>query len=224
VRRGDVVPRHRDVDDVLTVEERVDGLAPVPAGDDHGLRAERVKTAGELGTRSRSACERLGLHQVGRDHGGEREEPGDERVDGVLAEEAGPRAGDHHGVDDERRGMRREILRDGLDDRRGEKHSRLCAVDADVREDRVELSDDELRRHLVDGRDACRVLCGERDDGAHAVTACCRECLQVGLDAGTAAGIRPGDRQTARNAHGANVTPPDRQEASAGNHGGAAAR
>ena len=93
--------------------------------------------------------------------------------------------------------MRVEEVGNGLDQARGEEHPGLRRVDADVVEDRVELRGDELRRQLVDRRDAGRVLRGERHDRAHPVAARGGERLQVGLDARAAARVGRGDGQRA---------------------------
>ena len=51
------------------------------------------------------------------------------------------------------------------------------------------------RRHRVDGGDGDGVLGGDRGDRGHPVGAAGGEGLQVGLDAGAAAGVRAGDRE-----------------------------
>ena len=85
----------------------------------------------------------------------------------------------------------------GLDRRRVAEHSDLHGVDPDVLRDRAHLGDDHLRRDCVDGGHADRVLRGDRGDRGHPVDAAGRERLQVGLDAGAAAGVRAGDREHA---------------------------
>ena len=85
--------------------------------------------------------------------------------------------------------MRLEVVRDRLDQRAREEHPGLRRVDADVVEDRVELRAHELRRQLVDRGDADRVLRRQRDEHRRAVRAGGGERLQVGLDAGAAAGV-----------------------------------
>ena len=58
---------------------------------------------------------------------------------------------------------------------------------------------DEGERQLLDGRDGDRVLRRQRDEHGRAVAAGGRERLQVGLDAGAAARVGRGDRETTRN-------------------------
>ena len=60
------------------------------------------------------------------------------------------------------------------------------------------LRDDHLRRDGVHRVDRDRVLRGDRRDRRHPVHAARGERLQVGLDAGAAAGVRAGDREHAR--------------------------
>jgi hypothetical protein len=87
----------------------------------------------------------------------------------------------------------------GIDDRTGEEHPGLGGVDADVVEDGIELGGDELRRDLVHSADPNRVLGRQRDDRGHTVGPVARERLQIGLDAGAAARIRAGNRETTWN-------------------------
>ena len=83
---------------------------------------------------------------------------------------------------------------DRLDHRRARQHPDLDGIDGEVREDRVDLGCDEVRRHVVDGGDAERVLGGKRRQHARAINPERRKRLQVGLDPGAAARIRTGDR------------------------------
>src|SRR5262249_58633668 len=57
---------------------------------------------------------------------------------------------------------------------------------------------DELRRHVVDRAHALGVLRRERGDDRGAVDAERRERLEIGLDAGAAAGVRAGNGQSDR--------------------------
>ena len=61
-----------------------------------------------------------------------------------------------------------------------------------------DLLDDELARHRVDAGHADGALGRQRRDRGHPVHAAARERLQVGLDAGAAAGVRAGDREHGR--------------------------
>ena len=114
VRCRDVVALDGDLDVPLAVEEMVDRIVAVPAGDDHRGRAELVDPLGELAPRARPG-ERLGLHQVRRDDRREREQPVDEHLDGVVLEQLRARARDHDRVDDQRHAVHGEKVGDRVD-------------------------------------------------------------------------------------------------------------
>ena len=84
------------------------------------------------------------------------------------------------------------------DDLGRHQHPGLGRVGSDVRHDRVDLCNHELRWHGMDARHSGRVLGGQGGQCAHPVAAEREERLEVGLDAGTSAGIRAGDGQDAR--------------------------
>ena len=99
-------------------------------------------------------------------------------------------------------GERLEPVGDFGDDGRVEKHADLDGVDGDVIGHGVELGAQEFGRGHVDVADAHGVLADEGGDDAHAVGAVGGEGLQVGLQAGAAAGVGAGDRQHAGDAAG----------------------
>ena len=68
-------------------------------------------------------------------------------------------------------------------------------MNREIREDRVDLAGDEFGGYLENLHDATCILRGQRSDGARAMDAECSKCLQIGLDAGPAAGVRARDRQ-----------------------------
>ncbi len=170
----------------------------MPAGDDHSWRPQLVDSL-----RHRTACsrarERLGFVEIRRHDGREREEPGHEGFDSIILEQLRAARCDHYGIDDERDWMVSEIVGHDLDQVSREEHSGLRGVDTDVVEDGLELSGDEVRRHLVHGGHAGRVLSRQRHDCAHSMAARGGKRLQVGLDPGAAAGIGPGNSQTTWN-------------------------
>ena len=94
-----------------------------------------------------------------------------------------------------------DLVRDGFDDRRAAQHSGLRRIDTDVQDDGVDLLTHELRGELHDRSDARGVLGGERRDRGHPEHAEGGKRLEIGLDAGPAAGVRPGDRERAWNSH-----------------------
>ena len=104
--------------------------------------------------------------------------------------------GDHYWIDDEvRKGEGACLLGHDVDDRGAAQHAGLHGVRDDVGEDRIDLRGDELRRHLVDANHGYGVLRCERGESRHAVNAESGECLEVGLDAGAAAGVRARNRE-----------------------------
>jgi hypothetical protein len=207
VSRVPTVALDRDRHVLLPVEQPVDRLLPVAARDDDGGGAERVDRLGELpapyviGVWDSGQSARL--VQIRSNHGCKREEPVDENCNGVVEQEFRPGGSHHDRIDDERKRVLPEEVGDRRDDRPAEEHPRLGCVDADVVEDGAELRTDEVRRQLVNIRDTDGVLGGEGHDPAHPVAVQMGEGLEVGLDAGAAAGIRRRDRETARDHRGA---------------------
>src|SRR5581483_9270794 len=77
-----------------------------------------------------------------------------------------------------------------LDCRGARHHADLHGADLQVGEHSIHLRRDELRRDIGDSADAFGVLRGKRRDDRGAVDSERRERLEIGLDAGSAAGIR----------------------------------
>ena len=198
--RSDFVTAHRNLDVPLAVEEMVDRMLAVPAGDECRRRTELVQPFGQsTPVLHVEPGERLRLAQVRRHDGRERKEAPDERVDGVVLEQLRAGARDHHGIEDERDMSRVQDCGHGLDDRGREEHPGLRRVDADVVEDGVELRAHERRRQRVHVGDRGRVLRGQGNQHGHPVTAGGGERLQVRLDPCTTARIGRGNRQCAWN-------------------------
>ena len=174
------------------------------AGDDDGGSSclddrfrERTRLARDW--RSDPAREGLCFVPIRRHDRREREQPRHELVDRVILQELRAAARDHDRIHDQRDGDVGEVVRHGPDQLGGEEHPRLRGIDADVVEDRLQLSTDELGRELVHRRNPDRVLRGQRDDRRHPVATGGRERLEVRLDPGATAGVGPGNRQYARN-------------------------
>jgi len=176
----------------------------MPALDEHGLRPEAVEALRRrphlLHGVHREAREFARLEEVRRHQRRPGEQPGPERVPEVLRLQRGADGGDHHRVDDEGEVLGIETLRDGPDDLAGVEHPRLRRAHVEVLEDRVELAADSGGGQRVDAADAARVLCGGAGEDGAAVDADGGEGLQVGLDAGAAAGVAAGDREDAGDA------------------------
>ena len=198
VGRPRVVAIDGDLDVVLTVEEMIHGFFAVPAGHEDGRCAELVDALGQLSS-STAADECLGFMEVRRHHGGEWKKTRHECFDSVGLEESRAGAREHDRIDDEGKVPPVEKVRHGFDDGAGEEHSRLCGVHADVVVDRGELRADEIHRELVHGGHAGCVLRRQRHDRGGPEAARGREGLQVGLDPGSAAGVRASNRQATWN-------------------------
>ena len=198
--RGAVgVARPGELDHALAVEDDVDRLLAVPAGDHDGARARARgrRAASSSPSRRVVAGEHPRLGEVGGDDRGAGDDELDERGLGVLVEQPRAGLGDHHRVDHDRRAGRQQV--EGLPHRpragHASEHPDLDRVDADVLDDGAHLRDDHRRRHGLDRRHRHRVLRRDGRDRGRAVHAGAREGLQVGLDPGAAAGVRAGDRQ-----------------------------
>ena len=200
-------------------EEVVHRALAVAAGDEHGRRAERVQLLGQhapiLGL---DLAERLCLVEVRRDDGREREEPRHEGLDRVVLEQLRTAGRDHHRVDDERDAAARARKSATVSMIGREKSMPVFAASTPMSEKTASsCARDELRRHLLHGGHADGVLRGQRHDRAHAEAAGRGERLEVGLDAGAAAGIGARDGQAARDRHGATLAvrsqaPPSHRE------------
>ena len=185
---------------VAAVEEMVDRVVAVPAGDDCGPRAQLVEPLRQRTTRRVETCERPGLEQVRRHDRRERKQPPEKCLDRIVLEQLRARARDHDGIDDERHRVLLEIVRDCFDQGAREEHARLRGIDADVAEHRVELPAHERRRQLVDRAHADGALRGQGHEHRRSVRACRSKCLQIRLDARAAARVGRRDRQRAWNA------------------------
>src|SRR5579884_2574683 len=94
-----------------------------------------------------------------------------------------------------------EAVGNRLDDRGAREHTRLGSVCTNILDHRVNLLCDQRRLDLLNAKHAPRVLRGDR--GNHAGTIDPKRCerLQISLDTGTAARVRPRDRQCLRDPH-----------------------
>src|SRR3989442_8341146 len=91
-------------------------------------------------------------------------------------------------------------------------HTGLDGIGAEVVEHGVDLAADELRGEVEDAEHAEGALRRDGGHGGHPEHLERRERLEVGLDARTAAGIRPSDGQGLRNGHRPRqYTPPRRR-------------
>ena len=175
------------------------GALAVAALDQHRARAAIAQAPGlrqhlVLVARHRLVEQRRGFRQIGRDDQRARNEHALEHVDRFRIEQPVAGGRDHHRV--EHHVLRLPAVEPGchrLDHRRLREHADLHRPHVEIGEHRIDLRRDEIRRHVVDAGDALGVLRGQRGDDAGAIDAERGEGLQVGLDAGAAAGIRAGN-------------------------------
>jgi hypothetical protein len=138
------------------------------------------------------------LVEVGCGDGGQRQQPGPQRLDGVRGEQRVPVLGDADRVDDHGHVERGEEFGDGGDEPGRGEHPGLDRLDADVVHDAAELGPHGFRRQFPGALDPQRVLRRDGRDHAHPVDAEGEHGLQVGLDARAAAGVGTGDGEHAR--------------------------
>ena len=191
-----------DRDRLATVEEEVDVALAVAAGDDDRLRPERQHLAGELLLRVLlpRPGQRPGLGDVGGGHGRQRQQALDQRLAGLLVEQRPRRS---------RRPSpgRRTTGASPTWPSASTTASTVSAVPSiPILTASTPMSSATARTWatIVSGETAStaldpdRVLRGDRGDRRHPVHAAARERLQVGLDAGAAAGVGAGDREHRR--------------------------
>ena len=194
----------RDLDEPLAVEEDVDRLVAVPAGDDDAragrargrrARAPRRRASSAPAPASTRASGRFGVTTVAR---------GSDQLDAArrcASSVEQPRAGlgDHHRVEHDRRARpaaRRAPARPPRSSRPSPSIPIFTASTPMSLGHRAHLRDDHLRRDGLDRRRRATVFCAVI--AVIAVMPCTPqrgERLQVGLDAGAAAGVRAGDRE-----------------------------
>ena len=142
-----------------------------------------------------------GFGQVGRDDGGERQEPLLQGVDGVSRKQPAAALGDHDGVEHHEAGLAaHERVGHRLDLLDRAEHADLDRVDANVVKERVDLLLEEGRGHGHDARDGLRVLSGQGRDDAAGIGAAGAHGLDVGENARTARGVHPRDAYDVRDA------------------------
>jgi len=172
----------------------------VAAFHDNVLRAHLVQPPCRI-TRSRHGvdaypAERLGLRKIRRDDEHARQKLGYERLDAIRVEQPCAARRGEHGVEDDERQL--QVL-----DRRGDRfgdgsrseHAYLGRLNLRVRRNRLDLRGDEVCGERRNRRDPLGILRGDRRDGCGSADAEGLECSKVGLDAGTAARIAPGNCQ-----------------------------
>ena len=132
-----------------------------------------------------------GFVEVGCDEERFGEERAEERIDGFGGDERRAVFADHDGVNDKRRIA--DGVGNGFDNCRGAEGAGLGGVGRDIFENGVDLLADEFGIEQFDAGDGLGVLDGDEGEDGFAVDTELMKCFEIGLDAGTAAGIGAGD-------------------------------
>ena len=150
-----------------------------------------------MGHRCRLAAKGFELGQVGCRHRRHIHQPREDG-DGVGIGQRGAAGGDHHRIENDGRADLADPIRHGVGGFGGPDHPDLDRINTDVGHHRVNLRQHDVGGDGVNRCDPQSVLCGDRGDGRHRMAAEHGDGLDVGLDAGTAAGIRACDDEDAR--------------------------
>ena len=172
----------------------------MPAFEQHGLRAHGQQLVGcrwqIRGVFQGAAQQPGGFVQIGGDQVGARKHLAHQHRHRFLGNQAVAAGGHHHRVEHHMGGL---VMRDGpghhLGHLGGVQHANFDGVGADVVEHRLNLRLQKRRWHGMDVLHAQRVLRGQGRDRAHPVAAQRGKGFQVGLDAGAAAAVGPGNGQ-----------------------------
>ena len=160
------------------------GCATKAAGEEHGsilLCALGIDLVVE---------QRHSLGNVGGDDRCQREQAAGECLGGILGNQARARGGDHDGVDDHVRCVPgAQAVGDDFDNLDRRNHADLDGAWADIVKDSVNLRGYDIWRDILHGGDAQCVLRCNGGYGRLGIQAVRRDGLDVGLNAGTAAGI-----------------------------------
>ena len=135
-----------------------------------------------------------GLVEVGGGDAREGQQLLADGLQGVGLEQDSSRGGDHDRIHDERwaaTGL--PALDDHADEPGIPQHASLGGARREFGEEGVELGLEKVRGDGLDGADASRGLGGEAGDGGDAMDSKGLKGLEVGLDAGAAAGVRACD-------------------------------
>ena len=134
--------------------------------------------------------QRHGLGNIGRDDGRQWEQAACKCFGGVLCDQTSTRGGDHDGVDDDILCVPgTQTVGDNLDNLGRGDHADLDGTGADIVKNGIDLRRDNIRGDVLHGGDTERVLCGYGCDGRLGIQTVRRDGLDVGLNAGTTAGI-----------------------------------
>jgi hypothetical protein len=146
------------------------------------------------GPRIGQAGEDLGLGNVGRDDGRQRQQLLCQRLDGVRLQEPGPGGRDHDGVLHDPLGLvEPQPFGNCFNELRRGDHPDLHGIRADVREDAVDLLTEKFGSDLQNSLYAGGVLRRERRNRAHGVHPVHGHRFQIGLNPGASAAVAASD-------------------------------
>lgn len=177
----------------------------MPALQQHGVGAQLQQRSGRMvggiGGVDTAAGEQFGLGRIGRDQTGQRQQASAQCVQCGVFEQTRTAGGHHHRVEHhEWRAVLFEQVGHAVDDLGVGQHAELDRLDLEIGKAGIDLGAQECQRRHMHGGDTTGVLRGQCGNGGQAVHAMRGEGLQVGLDAGTTAGIRTGDGQCGQRA------------------------
>src|SRR6266851_3698567 len=187
----------------MTIKEQIDVLVfppCVPAGDDHGRRAHVLNPSRGLArllSRSNApAAQRFGFGDVRRHGARERHQLHAQRLHAVGVQQPLPARRGEHGIHHDQRQLQfLDGCRHRFDDRGRGEHADLRRMESEIAGDRFDLGRHEVGRERRHGLDTFRALDGDGSDRARAVQTERRKRLEIGLNAGAAAGVAACDCQ-----------------------------
>ena len=151
----------------------------VPTLDEHGgsaLPKDLLCLCGDLRVRLRHrlAGDPCGLVQIRRHQRGEREQAGDQKFDRLVCDERIATCRHHDRIEHHMRGLPFQQSRGHRIDRGGlRQHADFHRCHIEIGEQRLDLCSDKVRRHIVNGGHAKRVLRRQRGDYARGINTVC---------------------------------------------------
>src|SRR5215467_8383085 len=180
------------------IHQQINSLGPiaVAAFDQNRLRAKaqyctRLLLHLTFRTCRRTPQQRGSFRQIGRDDQCARYEQGPHRLYGVRSQQTVARCRNHHRIkNDVSWAVAVKALCHRFDGLSPRQHSDLHRVDVKVGKNSVDLRSNKIGWYIVNRGNALRILCRQRRNNRRAIDSESAERLQVGLNAGAAAGIR----------------------------------
>ncbi len=183
---------------LVVVEAEIAAPLQMAALDQHGAGAEFTQTAGgeahQFGTADRQSGQGFQLGAVGGDERQTWQQLLAHRLQHIGLRHRGAGAGNGHRIVDHKGGLDgRQSAGQHLHMEPGRQQADLDGGGRQIDAKGVDLGGEGLHQHGVDHLHRHRVLGGNGGDDRAAVHAEVVQCVQVGLNAGTAAGVGTGD-------------------------------